>query len=102
MKIFSAGEIKATSWITNAGPNTNAYYIYPVTNDSGSNTVLLTSRNYLLPTKGNGPALVAGTKPFGDLGAIVVKKNGTTLIITPRQATHPVSSIGIVEGAPLN
>jgi len=101
-KLFSAEDVKVTSWNANQGPNTNVYFIYPVTSDSPSNAILMTSRNYRLPTSGNGPALVATDKPFGTNGAVVVTKDRSSQVITARQATNDVSSIGIVEGAPLN
>ena len=101
-KLFSAEDVKVTSWTANKGPNTNAYFIYPVTSDSPANAILMTSRNYRLPSSGKGPALVATDKPFGTKGAIVVTKGGSSQVITARQATNDVSTIGIVEGAPLN
>ena len=102
IRSFSAEDVKVTSWSANKGPNVNAYYIYPVTADSPANAILMTSRNYRLPTSGNGPALIESDKPFGTNGAIVVTKGGKAQVIAAGNATNDVSTIGIVEGAPLN
>ena len=102
VRLFSADDVKVASWNAGTGPDSNAFYIYPVTAGSDPESVLLTSRNYLLPTSGNGPALKATDRPFGSKGAIVVKKDGSAQVITARMATNPVSTIGIVGGAPLN
>ena len=95
MKLFSAGDVRVSSW-TAAGPDTNAFYIYGVSSDSEGDTILMTSRNWLVPAGGTGPgpALTKDKKPFGDKGAIIVKKGGSAQVITPRQATNNVSSLG--------
>ena len=101
-RCFSAYDPQVSSWGRKTVYQTNAYYIYPVTTKSPANTVLMSTRNYRLPISGKGTALVATDKPFGANGAIVVTKGGGAQVITARQATNDVSSIGIVEGAPLN
>ena len=98
MKIFSAGDIKVSSWSA-SGPNTNAYYIYAVSDDSADDTILMTTRNWLAPSSGNGPALTKSSQPFGDKGAIVFKKSGSATVINARQATNDVSSIGVATNA---
>lgn len=97
MKLFSAGDVNVTSW-SSTGPNTNAYFIYGVTSESEGDAVLMTSRNWQLPTSGNAPALNKNAKPFGDKGAIIMKKSAVYggQVITPRQATNAISSIGVV------
>jgi prepilin-type N-terminal cleavage/methylation domain-containing protein len=94
MKLFSAGDVKVTSW-TAAGPNTSAYYIYGVTDDSASDTILMTTKNWLAPISGAGPALTKDKQPFGDKGAIVMKKSAAVTVINSRQATNDISSIGL-------
>jgi prepilin-type N-terminal cleavage/methylation domain-containing protein len=101
MKIFSAGSVRVTNW-TATGPGTNAFYIYPVTAESDGNTVLMTTRNWLAPSNGAGPALVKTAQPFGTAGAIVIFKGGAAQVINARQATNQASAIGSVPGAPLN
>jgi len=98
MKLFSASDVKASSWTAAAGPvypSQPAFYVYGVTSDSEADTVLMTSRNWLMPASGNGPALVATAKPFGAKGAIVVKKGGAAQVLTIRQATNDIGTIGV-------
>jgi len=96
MKLFSAGDVNVSSW-TAAGPNTNAFFVYGVTSESEGDAILMTSRNWQAPTTGNGPALNKTAKPFGDKGAVILKKSSVYggQVITARQATNAVSSIGI-------
>jgi len=94
MKLFSAGDVKVTSW-SSSGPNTNAYYVYAVTDDSASDTILMTTRNWLAPVSGAGPALTKDKQPFGDKGAIVMKKSAAVSVINARQATNDISNIGL-------
>lgn len=95
MKLFSAGDVKASTW-TASGPDTNAFYIYAVTMDSEGDTILMTTHNWKVPSgsTGAGPALTKTQRPFGDKGAIIVKKGGSAQVITPRQATNNISSLG--------
>jgi len=96
MKLFSAGEVRVTSW-SSSGPNTNAYYVYAVDSSSEGDTILMTTRNWRAPISGNGPALVKSSKPFGDKGALVLKKGHAAgaQVISSKQATNDISSIGI-------
>jgi prepilin-type N-terminal cleavage/methylation domain-containing protein len=98
MKVFSAGDVRVSSW-SSSGPNTNAYYIYAVSDDSADDTILMTTRNWLAPASGNGPALTKNLQPFGERGAIVFKKSGSATVINARQATNNVSSIGVTTNA---
>jgi hypothetical protein len=98
MKVFSAGDVRVSSW-SSSGPNTNAYYIYAVSDDSADDTILMTTRNWLAPASGNGPALTKNLQPFGERGAIVFKKSGSATVINARQATNDVSSIGVTTNA---
>jgi prepilin-type N-terminal cleavage/methylation domain-containing protein len=101
-KLFSAGDINVGTWTAGTGPNTNAFYVYGVTEEDGGSTVMMTSRNYSLPTTGNGPALVKGTKPFGEAGAVIIFKGGSAQVLNKRQATNTVESLGVVNTTPLN
>ena len=95
MKLFSAGDVKANGWAANTGPSyagTNAYWIYGVSTDSSGDTVLMTTHNWKMPATGTGPAL-SGV-PFNEKGAILVKKGGTAQVVTVRQATNDVGSLG--------
>jgi prepilin-type N-terminal cleavage/methylation domain-containing protein len=94
MKMFSAGDIKATSW-NDSGPNVSAYYVYAVSDDSPGDAIMMSSKNWLVPTSGNGPALVSSAKPFGDKGALILKKSSAVQIINSRQATNDISNFGI-------
>jgi len=94
MKLFSAGDVKVSGW-SSSGPNTNAFYIYAVSMDSEGDTILMTSRNWLVPATGNGPTLSKSAKPFGDKGAIVLKKGGSAQVITKNQATQNVGTLGL-------
>ena len=101
-KLFSAGDITATTWEAGNGPNPNAFFVYAVTEEDGSSAVLMTTKNYKLPTSGNGPALVKGTRPFGEAGAVVLFKGGNASVINKRQATNSVGNLGVVNSDPLN
>jgi len=95
MKMFSAGDVNVSSW-SGSGPNTNAFYIYSVTDDSDSDTILMTTKNWLAPSSaGAGPALTKDKQPFADKGAIVLKKSASVTVINSRQATNDISSIGL-------
>lgn len=96
MKLFSAGDVNVTTW-TGSGPNTNAFYVYGVSSESEGDSILMTSRNWKAPLTGAGPALVKTDKPFGDKGAIVLKKSHVygAQIINARQATNAIETIGI-------
>jgi prepilin-type N-terminal cleavage/methylation domain-containing protein len=93
IKIFSAGDVRVTGW-TDAGPQNSAYYVYAVSDSSPGDAILMTTKNWLAPASGAGPALTRDSKPFGDKGAIVIKKGGSAQIINARQATNDISSIG--------
>jgi prepilin-type N-terminal cleavage/methylation domain-containing protein len=95
MKIFSAGDVKVSSWSASTGPNTNAFYIYGVSDESADDTLFFTSRNWLAPTSGNGPALTKSARPFGDKGVIVLKKGGSASVLSAMQATNAITNIGI-------
>ena len=92
MKLFSAAGVKATTFDTNTGPNTNAFLIYACSEDEGD--VMLTSRNFKLTPTGNG-ALTASL-PFKKTGAILFFKNGGAVMITPTTATNASTNWGSV------
>ena len=92
LKLFSAAGVKATTFNTNTGPNTNAFFIYACSEDEGD--VMLTSRNFQLTPSGNG-ALTA-TLPFKKTGAILFLKNGGAVLITPTTATNASTNWGSV------
>ena len=102
MKLFSAGDVKPSSWAA-TGPSPNAFYVYSVSSDSSSDTILMTTKNFLITTSsGNGPGLVVGAgKPFGLKGAVVVKKGGSSQVVTSRQATNDMGAIGVYAGTNL-
>jgi len=91
-KLFSAAGVKATSFATNTGPNTNAFYIYACTDDEGE--VMLTSRNFKLASTGNGA--LTSVLPFKKTGAILFLKNGGAVLITPTAATNACTNWGSV------
>jgi len=91
-KLFSAAGVKATNFTTNAGPSTNAFYIYACTEDDGE--VMLTSRNFKLTPTGNGA--LTSTLPFKKTGAILFFKNGGAVLITPSQSTNSCTNWGSV------
>jgi prepilin-type N-terminal cleavage/methylation domain-containing protein len=92
MKLFSASGVKATSFNTNTGPDTNAFYIYACTEDEGD--VMLTSRNFKLASSGNGA--LTSVLPFKKTGAILFLKNGGAVLITPSTATNSSTNWGSV------
>ena len=94
MRMFSAGDIKVTEW-SETGPNVSAYYVYAVNEDSPGDAIMMTSKNWKVPASGNGPALVSGSKPFGDKGALILKKSSAVQTINARQATNDISNFGI-------
>ncbi len=98
MKIFSAGDIRVTAW-NESGPNNSAYYVYAIDDTSPSDAILMSTKNWLAPISGAGPALTKDGKPFGDKGAIIVKKGGSAQVINSRQATNDVSTIGFTTNA---
>lgn len=100
LKLFSVAEIKPTNFSSQTGPNTNPYVIYATSEDTNV-SVMLTTRNWRLPTTGSGPALSKGVKPFGDLGATMFLNNGSAFLITPQLATNALTNWGTV-GTPLN
>lgn len=95
LKLFSADTIKPTRWDTNTGPNLNAFYIYA--SDETNGEVMLTTRNWQLPSApGNGPALSAN-KPFGRTGAVLVKSLGRgVILVTPEMATNSTTNWGSI------
>jgi prepilin-type N-terminal cleavage/methylation domain-containing protein len=95
MKVFSAGDVKVTSWAPTTGPNTNAFYIYAVAEESADDTIFFSTRNWLAPTSGNGPALSKSSRPFGDKGVLVLKKGGSASVISAMQATNAITNIGL-------
>ena len=92
MKLFSASGVKVTSFNTNTGPDTNAFYIYACTEDEGD--VMLTSRNFKLASSGNGA--LTSVMPFKKTGAILFLKNGGAVLITPSTATNSSTNWGSV------
>jgi prepilin-type N-terminal cleavage/methylation domain-containing protein len=92
MKLFSASGVKATSFNTNTGPDTNAFYIYACTEDEGD--VMLTSRNFKLASSGNGA--LTSVLPFKKTGAVLFLKNGGAVLITPSTATNSSTNWGSV------
>lgn len=92
MKLFSASGIKVTTFDTNSGPNTNAFYIYACNEDSGD--IMLTSRNFLLPPTGAGA--LRSVLPFKKTGAIIFFKNGGATLVTPSTATNLSTNWGSV------
>lgn len=93
LKLFSADTFKPTIFDTNTGPNVNPYYIYMCDETNGD--VMLTTKNWKLPTSGNAPEL-STAKPFGKAGAVLFFKNGGATIITPQMATNAVTNWGSV------
>lgn len=93
LKLFSVDNIKPTNWDTNSGPNAMPYYIYACDQDVGD--VMLTTRNWQLPSSGVGPAFTAA-KPYGKIGAVLFYKNGGATLITPQLATNAVTNWGSV------
>ena len=101
IKLFTAGSVIVSSYSTNAGsagPNTNAFLIYQVTTDSPSDTILMTTANWTATTNGVQQALTANGRPFGVKGAVVVKKGGSAQVLTPRQVTNDIGTIGTCSG----
>ena len=92
MKLFSASGVKVSSFDTNSGPNTNAFYIYACNEDNGD--IMLTSRNFLLPSSGSGA--LTSTLPFKKTGAIIFFKNGGATLVTPSTATNNSTNWGSV------
>ncbi len=99
IRLFSAGSVVVKSWTAGTGPDTNAFYVYGVTEEDQGSAILLTTRNWKLPTTGNAPALQKSDKPFGVAGAVVIFKGGSAQVINARQATNTVSSFGTVTNA---
>jgi len=93
LKLFTVDTFKPTIWDTNTGPNVLPYYIYAC--DEFNGDVLLTTRNWELPSSGSGPEL-SNAKPFGKTGAILFYKNGGAVLITPQTATNAVTNWGSV------
>ena len=93
IKLFTVDTIKPTSFDTNTGPNVMPYFIYACDEDNGD--VMLTTRNWQLPTSGSGPALTSA-KPYGKIGAVLFYKNGGASLITPQTATNAVTNWGSV------
>ena len=92
MKLFSASGVKVTTFDTNTGPNTNAFYIYACNEDNGD--IMLTSRNFLLPPTGAGA--LTSALPFKKTGAIIFFKNGGATLVTPSTATNQSTNWGSV------
>ena len=92
MKLFSASGVKVTTFDTNTGPNTNAFYIYACNEDNGD--IMLTSRNFLLPPTGAGA--LTSVLPFKKTGAIIFFKNGGATLVTPSTATNQSTNWGSV------
>ena len=94
VKLFTVDTFKPTTFTTNTGPDVMPYFIYACDEDTNSD-VMLTSKNWRLPTSGSGPAL-SKDKPFGTIGAVLFYKNGAATLITPKTATSPVSTWGSI------
>lgn len=91
-KLFSAGGVNVTSFNTNTGPNTNAWYVYACTEDPDSPDIMLTSRNFLLTATGNGE--LKPVVPFKKTGAVIFYRNGGAVTVSPQTATNPCTNWG--------